>query len=163
MYPFTILFCVLFFMFLSTGLAFLDGLATPHVHSSGLSEEFTSEEEEEDALSLSLSLSFSLSPSSSSPLSFFLSSLPSSPFVAEHAYTLPASSHIRVCRFFCVSVVGILRYLPTTYGGMQKWKLSWNTSHIAYYMSFCTFGTDLYAQSVFCNKISASELSRKAY
>ncbi len=26
---------------------------------------------------------------------------------------------------------------------------------------FCTFGTDLYAQSVLTNKISASELSRK--
>ncbi len=26
---------------------------------------------------------------------------------------------------------------------------------------FCTFGTDLYAQSVLSNKISASELSRK--
>ncbi len=40
-----------------------------------------------------------------------------------------------------------------------KWKLSRNTYTL--HTRFCTFGADLYAQSVLSNKISASELSRK--
>ncbi len=41
-----------------------------------------------------------------------------------------------------------------------KWKLSRNMSTL--HAHFCTFGTDLYAQSVMISKISASELRRKS-
>ncbi len=34
-------------------------------------------------------------------------------------------------------------------------------AQLEYVARFCTFGTDLYAQSVLVNKISASEISRK--
>ena len=44
---------------------------------------------------------------------------------------------------------------PTTNGGMHKVEAQSETSF------FCTFGTDLYAQSVISNKIAASELGRK--
>ncbi len=47
--------------------------------------------------------------------------------------------------------------IPTTNGGNQKWKLSWNMYTLQ--TCFCTFGADLYAQSVLINKISALELS----
>ena len=47
--------------------------------------------------------------------------------------------------------------VPTTSDGMQKWKLSWNMHALR--TRFCTFGADLYAQSVLNSKISASELS----
>ncbi len=41
-----------------------------------------------------------------------------------------------------------------------KWKLSWSMYTLRTH--FCTFRTDLYAQSVLSNKISASELSRES-
>ncbi len=41
-----------------------------------------------------------------------------------------------------------------------KWKLSWNL-HTLHAHFFCTFGANLYAQSVLIDKISASELSLK--
>ena len=47
---------------------------------------------------------------------------------------------------------------PTTNGWYAKWKLGWNMYTL--HKCFCTFGTDLYAQSVLINIISASELSR---
>ncbi len=48
---------------------------------------------------------------------------------------------------------------PTTNGGMQKRNLSWSTNTLD--TRVCTFGADLYTQSVLINKISASELRRK--
>ncbi len=54
--------------------------------------------------------------------------------------------------------------LPTAKGGHAKWKLSWNMysstrcTHV-----FCTFGANLYVQSVLINKVSASELSPKFF
>ncbi len=48
---------------------------------------------------------------------------------------------------------------PTTNGGVQKWKLSWNMYKL--HTRFCTLGADLHAQSVLIDKISASQLSRK--
>ncbi len=51
-------------------------------------------------------------------------------------------------------------WYPTTNGGMQEWKLSRNI-HTRCMPHFCTFGTDLHAQLVLVNKISASELSPK--
>ncbi len=42
---------------------------------------------------------------------------------------------------------------------MQKWKLSWNIYRL--HTHFCTFGTDLHAQPVLVNEISASELRWK--
>ncbi len=41
-----------------------------------------------------------------------------------------------------------------------KWKLSWNIPVYTLHAHFCTFGTDLYAQLVLINKISALELSK---
>ena len=58
-----------------------------------------------------------------------------------------------------ILVVTPLMSYPTTNGGMQKWKLSRNMYTL--HTRFCTFGTNLHAQSVLINKISASELSRK--
>ncbi len=49
--------------------------------------------------------------------------------------------------------------VPTSNGGMQKWKLGWNMYTL--HTNFCVFGDDLYAQSVLTDKISASEPSRK--
>ena len=40
-----------------------------------------------------------------------------------------------------------------------KWKLSWNVYTL--HTSFCTFGADLYAQSVLISKKFSLELSRK--
>ncbi len=40
-----------------------------------------------------------------------------------------------------------------------KWKLSWNI--YTFHTRFCTFGADLYAQSLLISKISAPELSQK--
>ena len=49
----------------------------------------------------------------------------------------------------------VLSTYPTAKGGMQ------NESLVGIYTRFCTFGTNLYAQSVLVIKISASELSQK--
>ncbi len=49
---------------------------------------------------------------------------------------------------------------PTTKGGVQKWKLSWNMHTL--HTCFCVSCVDLHAQSVLIDKISAVELSRKS-
>ncbi len=48
---------------------------------------------------------------------------------------------------------------PTTNGGTQNESFSWNICTL--HTRFGTFGTNLCAQLVLTNKISASELSRK--
>ncbi len=50
-------------------------------------------------------------------------------------------------------------FLPNHQQRYAKWKLSWNICTL--HTHFCTFGADLYAQSVLINKASASELRRK--
>ena len=58
----------------------------------------------------------------------------------------------------------ITPYFPTTNGGTQKWKLGRNMCTFCVhgdFFFFARFGTDLHAQSVLSNKISASELRRK--
>ena len=51
-------------------------------------------------------------------------------------------------------------HLPNHQWWYATWKLSWNTHTL--HARFCTFGADLYAQSVLINEISASKLSRKS-
>ncbi len=55
-----------------------------------------------------------------------------------------------------------LNLVPNQQQWYAKWKLSWNTcTYTMHTTRFCTFGANLYAQSVLINKISASKLSRK--
>ncbi len=61
-------------------------------------------------------------------------------------------SSYAMCVCVCVCV-------PNHIWWYAKWKLSWNIHTL--HTRFCTFGTDLHAQSVLINKISASELSQK--
>ena len=49
---------------------------------------------------------------------------------------------------------------PNHQRGYAKWNLSWNYRYTLH-TCFCMFGTNLYAQSVLINKISASQLSQK--
>ena len=51
--------------------------------------------------------------------------------------------------------------VPNHHRWHAKWKLSWNSYSTHCMHVFCTFGTNLYTQSVLINKISASELSQK--
>ncbi len=70
------------------------------------------------------------------------------------------------CQFFLGSLLLLHRicpagchHIPTNNSAMQNGSsVGMVCVHIA-----CTFGTDLYAQSVLINKISASELSREVY
>ena len=55
--------------------------------------------------------------------------------------------------------IWFLFLLPTTNGGMQNGRSVGLRGTL--HTRFCTFGTDLYAQSVLINKIFASELRRK--
>ncbi len=52
----------------------------------------------------------------------------------------------------------LIRGPPNHQQWYAKWKLSWNMYTL--HTRFCTFGTDLYAQSVIINNISAAELSQ---
>ncbi len=55
-----------------------------------------------------------------------------------------------------------MRLYPTTNGGMQNGSsIGIYTVQYTLHTHFCTFGTDLYAQSMLINRISASELSQK--
>ncbi len=56
-----------------------------------------------------------------------------------------------------------LRTTRAVFPNHQRWYAKWKLSRNIYtsHTRFCTFGTDLYAQSVIINNISASELSRK--
>ncbi len=50
---------------------------------------------------------------------------------------------------------------PTSNGGMQNGSSALSEYVYTLRTCFCTFDTHLHAQSVFINKLSASELSRK--
>ncbi len=56
---------------------------------------------------------------------------------------------------FCLTVGNISREKKSL-PNHQRWHAKWNM-----HTCICTFGADLYAQSVLINKISASELSWK--
>ncbi len=61
---------------------------------------------------------------------------------------------VHISEFYCTPAL-----LPSQQRWCGKWKLSWNVYTL--HASFCTSGTDTYAQSTLINNISASELRRK--
>ena len=60
---------------------------------------------------------------------------------------------------FLLAMFGLTGKYPTTNGGMQNGSSVGICTHRVHV--FCTFGSDLHAQSVLIDEISASELSRK--